>query len=62
MRPVIIYKAMINDFFVSELEDLNLDELFFQSDGAKCHTANDSNNLLKEIFGEHIISAHRLVT
>lgn len=62
MKPVIIYKAMINDFFVSELEDLDLDELLFQSDGAKCHTVNDSINLLKGIFGEHIISPHGLVT
>lgn len=50
------YRAMINDFFVPELEDVDVDDLWFQQDGATCHTANDTINLLKETFGERIIS------
>lgn len=50
------YRAMINDFFVPELKDVDVDDLWFQQDGATCHTANDTINLLKETFGERIIS------
>ena len=33
-----------------------MDELWFQQDGATCHTANETIVLLKETFGERIIS------
>ena len=50
------YRAMINDFFVPELDDVDVDDLWFQQDGATCHTANATIDLLKETFGERIIS------
>lgn len=50
------YRAMINGFFVPELKDVDVDDLWFQQDGVTCHTANETINLLKETFGERIIS------
>ena len=47
---------MINDFFVPELNRLDPGELWFQQDGATCHTARATIDLLKETFGERIIS------
>ena len=44
------YRAMINDFFVSESEDVDVDDLWFQQDGATYHTAKETINLLKETF------------
>ena len=50
------YKAIINDFFVSELEDVDVNDLWLQQDGPIYHTANETINLLKETFGERFIS------
>ncbi|CAF1040561.1 unnamed protein product [Didymodactylos carnosus] len=37
-------------------DDIDADDIWFQQDGATCHTANATINLLKEKFGESIIS------
>ncbi|XP_073847016.1 uncharacterized protein [Musca autumnalis] len=50
------YRAMITDYFVPELDGMNVDELWFQQDGATCHTAHVTIDLLKETFDERIIS------
>ncbi|XP_073819568.1 uncharacterized protein [Musca autumnalis] len=50
------YRAMITDYFVPELDGMNVDELWFQQDGATCHTAHVTIDLLKETFNECIIS------
>ncbi|CAH2237439.1 jg3568 [Pararge aegeria aegeria] len=47
---------MITDYFVPELDGMNVDELWFQQDGATCHTAHVTIDLLKETFDERIIS------
>ena len=47
---------MVINFFVPQLAGINLSEMWFQQDGATCHTARDTINLLKETFGERIIS------
>ncbi|GFU22372.1 uncharacterized protein TNCV_5139371 [Trichonephila clavipes] len=33
------YRAMITNFFIPELNNLDVQELWFQQDGATCHTA-----------------------
>ncbi|GFW75171.1 uncharacterized protein TNCV_448761 [Trichonephila clavipes] len=33
------YRAMITNFFIPELNNYNVQELWFQQDGATCHTA-----------------------
>lgn len=55
MLSITRYIDMINDFFVPELEDVDVADLWLVRPYTTCHTANDTTNLLKEIFGEGII-------
>ncbi|GFU35287.1 putative transposable element [Trichonephila clavipes] len=50
------YKAMINTFFIPELNNHDVQELWFQQDGATCHTARAAIDLLKYTFGDRLIS------
>ncbi|QQP49937.1 Putative DD41D transposase [Caligus rogercresseyi] len=50
------YRAMIHDFFLPQLAELNLVNMWFQQDGATCHTARETMNMLKDEFGEQLIS------
>ncbi|GFV58058.1 transposable element Tc3 transposase [Trichonephila clavipes] len=50
------YRAMITNFFIPELNNHDVQELWFQQDGATCHTARATINLLKDTFGDHLIS------
>ena len=50
------YRAMINQFLFLKIDDIEADDIWFQQDGATCHTANETINLLQEKFGESIIS------
>ncbi|GFV09214.1 putative transposable element [Trichonephila clavipes] len=50
------YRAMITNFFIPELNNLDVQELWFQQDGATCHTARATIDLLKERFDDRLIS------
>ncbi|GFV54544.1 DUF4817 domain-containing protein [Trichonephila clavipes] len=50
------YRAMITNFFIPELNNHDVQELWFQQDGATCHTARATNDLLKDTFGDRLIS------
>ncbi|GFV94898.1 putative transposable element [Trichonephila clavipes] len=50
------YRAMITNFFIPELNNHDVQELWFQQDGATCHTARAAIDLLKDKFGECLIS------
>ncbi|GFY03717.1 putative DD41D transposase [Trichonephila clavipes] len=50
------YKAMIINFFIPELNNHDVQELWFQQDGAPCHTTSATIDLLKDTFGERLIS------
>lgn len=50
------YRGMIRDYFVQNLDGLDVEEMWFQQDGATCHTSGVTIDLLKETFGERIIS------
>ncbi|GFV67457.1 uncharacterized protein TNCV_4621381 [Trichonephila clavipes] len=50
------YRAMITNFFIPELNNHDVQELWFQQDGATCHTARATINLLKDTFGDCLIS------
>ncbi|GFW84996.1 uncharacterized protein TNCV_1612451 [Trichonephila clavipes] len=50
------YRAMITIFFISELNNHDVQELWFQQDGATCHTAPATIDLLKDTFGDLLIS------
>ncbi|GFW66190.1 putative LOC100569746 [Trichonephila clavipes] len=50
------YRAMITNFFIPELNKHDVQELWFQKDGATCHTARATIDLLKDTFGDRLIS------
>ncbi|GFV66516.1 DUF4817 domain-containing protein [Trichonephila clavipes] len=50
------YRAMITNFFIPELNNHDVQELWFQQDGATYHTARATIYLLKETFGDSLIS------
>ncbi|GFU86770.1 putative DD41D transposase [Trichonephila clavipes] len=47
---------MITNFFIPELNNHDVQELLFQQDGATCHTAHATIDLLKDTFGDRLIS------
>ncbi|GFW23857.1 transposase [Trichonephila clavipes] len=50
------YRDMITNFFIPELNNHDVQELWFQQDGATCHTARATIDLLKDTFGVRLIS------
>ncbi|GFW32761.1 uncharacterized protein TNCV_3680091 [Trichonephila clavipes] len=50
------YRAMITNFFIPELNNHDVQELWFQKEGATCHTARATIDLLKDTFGDRLIS------
>ncbi|GFV24951.1 putative DD41D transposase [Trichonephila clavipes] len=55
------YKARITNFFIPELNNDDVQELWFQQDGATCPTARATIDLLKDTFGDRLISRFGLV-
>ena len=47
---------MLTDYVLSEFQAHGLGELWFQQDGATSHTAHETMDLLRNHFGEHLIS------
>ncbi|GFU92341.1 uncharacterized protein TNCV_594661 [Trichonephila clavipes] len=47
---------MITNFFIPELNNHDVQELWFQQDGPTCHTARATIDLLKDTFGDRLIS------
>ncbi|GFU27646.1 putative DD41D transposase [Trichonephila clavipes] len=47
---------MITNFLIPELNNHDVQELWFQQDGAKCHTSRATIDLLKDTFGDRLIS------
>ncbi|GFV69057.1 putative transposable element [Trichonephila clavipes] len=45
------YRAMITNFFIPELNNHGVQELWFQQDGATCHTARATIDSLKDTLG-----------
>lgn len=50
------YRTMITDFFWPTLNDMDVDDMWFQRDGATCHTADATMNILHERFEGIVIS------
>ncbi|GFV71326.1 putative transposable element [Trichonephila clavipes] len=50
------YRALITNFFIPELNNHDDQELWFQQDGATCHTARATIDFLKDTFGDRLIS------
>ncbi|GFU92366.1 uncharacterized protein TNCV_823921 [Trichonephila clavipes] len=47
---------MITNFFIPELNNHDVQELWFQQEGATCHTDRATIVLLKDTFGDRLIS------
>ncbi|GFY15773.1 transposable element Tc3 transposase [Trichonephila clavipes] len=47
---------MITNFFIPELNNHDVQELWFQQDGATCHTARATIDLVKDTLGDRLIS------
>ncbi|GFV13960.1 heat shock 70kDa protein 8 [Trichonephila clavipes] len=47
---------MITNFFIPELNNHDVQELWIQQNGATCHTARATIYLLKDTFGDRLIS------
>ena len=50
------YRTMLNNFLWHEVEHIDVQNMWFQQDGATCHTAAETINLLAQKFGNRIIS------
>ncbi|GFX99160.1 transposase [Trichonephila clavipes] len=50
------YRAMITNFFIPELNNHDVQGLWFQQDGATCHAARATIDLLKDTLGDRLIS------
>ncbi|GFX95041.1 DUF4817 domain-containing protein [Trichonephila clavipes] len=50
------YRAMITIFFIPELNNHDVQGLWFQQDGATCHTARATIDLMKYTFDDRLIS------
>ncbi|GFW24688.1 putative transposable element [Trichonephila clavipes] len=50
------YRAMVTNFFIPKLNNHDVQELWFQQDGATCHTARATIDLLKDTFGDRLNS------
>ncbi|GFV56352.1 uncharacterized protein TNCV_4674701 [Trichonephila clavipes] len=50
------YRAMTTNFFIPEWNNHDVQELWFQQDGTTCHTARATIGLLKDTFGDRLIS------
>ena len=55
------YCAMWEDYFWSELDGLDLSDMWFQQDGAACHTAGQTIDILKRKLGNRVIWRNCLV-
>lgn len=50
------YRDMLTNFLWPLLDDLDLEQLWFQQDGATCHTSRETIDLLRTKFRNRIIS------
>ena len=47
------YRAMLNEFLLPKFEEEDTDDIWFQQDGAPCHTANATIDLLHCLRKSH---------
>ena len=50
------YSARLEDYLWPELDELDINDMWFQQDGATSHTSRVTIDLLKGKFGERVIS------
>ena len=50
------YRVVLNKFLFTEIEEEDIGNIWFQQDGATCHTAEATLDVLRPIFEDRIIS------
>ena len=50
------YRAMLNEFLFTKIEEEDIGNIWFQQDGAMCHTAEAILDVLRPVFEDHIIN------
>ena len=50
------YHAMLNEFLFPKIEEDDMNDIWFQQDGATCHTANVTIDLFCTVFENRIIN------
>ena len=50
------YRAMLNTFLFIKIEEEDIGNIWFQQDGATCHTAEATLDVLRPVFEDRIIS------
>ena len=50
------YRAMLNEFLYTKIEEKNIDNIWFQQDSATCHTAEAMLDVLRPVFEDRIVS------
>ena len=50
------YRSMLNELLFTKIEEEDIGNIWFQQDGATCHTAEVTLEVLRPVFKEHIIS------
>ena len=50
------YRAMLNEFLFTKIEEEDIGHIWFQLDGATCHTAEATFDILSPVFEYRIIS------
>ena len=50
------YRAMLNEYLFTYIEEEDIDNIRFQQDGATCHTAETTFDFFRPVFEDHIIS------
>ena len=50
------YLAILNEFLFTKIEEEDIANIWFQQDGATCHTAEATLDVLRPVFEDRIIS------
>ena len=50
------YRAILNEFLFPKIDEDDMDDIWYEQDGATCHTTNLTIDLLRTVFGNQIIS------
>ena len=50
------YRAILNEFLFTKIEEEDIGNIWFQRDGATCHTAKATLDVLRPVFEDRIIS------
>ena len=52
----LLYRTMINEFLWSEMQVMDMDDVYFQQDGATCQTNGETIGILRKKFPSRVIS------